>query len=150
LQSDASANSQRRSRHHRAYRGTRLRNAYTFFSGCRAGPATLRGVVPPEIVRALQEAHPLGVPIDTLGAACTHLSNAQIEEVVAGLEARSVPILHEPTASGAEVLKKLLPAARALREELGRKPTVMELATRSGLSESATMHGLLYVRVLSR
>jgi Sigma-70 region 3 len=107
-------------------------------------------VSPSEIVRTLCSTHPNGVPIDALGDACTSLGNAEVEQVVAGLEAANVAVLHEATASGAQILKQMLPAARALRDELGRKPTVAELAARSGLSESATMHGLLYVRVLSR
>jgi AraC-like DNA-binding protein len=105
---------------------------------------------PDAVARFLQDRHAQGVPIDALGDACRLLSNAHVEEVFTLLENAGIAILHEATAPGAEVLKTLLPAARALRSELGRKPTVAELATRAGLSESATMHGLLYVRVLSR
>lgn len=101
------------------------------------------------VVEQLRGAHGASVPLDALGDACILLSNEQVEEVVAMLERAGVTIEHE-TASGASILMKIVPAARALRTELGRKPTVAELAARADVTTSHAMRGLLYIRVLSR
>ena len=41
-------------------------------------------------------------------------------------------------------------AARALGPELGRKPTVSEIATRSGLSVAEVHHALALLKVMQR
>ena len=47
-------------------------------------------------------------------------------------------------------LKAVVAAARALGPELGRKPTVAEIAARSGLSADEVRHALALLKVMQR
>lgn len=79
------------------------------------------------------------------------VSADEIELLVSALEAegRTVVDAHD-VRSPKDDLKLVLPAARALAVELGRKPTLAELAVRSGLSEDAVRAALRFAEVMGR
>lgn len=78
------------------------------------------------------------------------VSPADIDALMAALEERGIEVAApEPGAVSAD-LTQVLATARLLRVELGRKPSALEIASRSGLEHTAVRAALLFARVMSR
>jgi len=92
------------------------------------------------------------ISLDAVGEAIGTRAVApdEIEALLASLEASGRTILGPEGGGGEARLKAVLTAARALGPELGRKPTIAEIATRAGLSEEQVRHALALARVMQR
>jgi hypothetical protein len=79
------------------------------------------------------------------------VSADEVEGLVAALEAegRTVVDAHD-VRSPKDDLKLVLPAARALSVELGRKPTLAELSARTGIPAEAVGRALRFAEVMAR
>lgn len=76
-------------------------------------------------------------------------SSEEIEALVAALEAAGVAV-GEALGSAREALAVVLPAARALGERLGRRPTVDDIAAETGLSPGRVRGALGFGKTLGR
>lgn len=89
--------------------------------------------------------------LDELAEALEHpgVTYADIEVVIDALEGAGVDV--GPTDGGdvARELADVLVAARALDRELGRRPTVDEIAVRASLDRGVVRRALLYARTLA-
>jgi hypothetical protein len=92
------------------------------------------------------------VALDAIGEAlgARAVTPAEIEEVIATLEHRGRRVYGAETGRGADNLRAVLTAARALAAELGRPATRAEIAAKSGLSDAAVAHALAFAKVLQR
>ena len=92
------------------------------------------------------------VSLDEIGDAIgtRAVTTADIEAILAALEARARRIVGKDTGRGVDNLRAVLAATRALASELGRKPTLDEIVARSGLSRDAVHHALALARVMQR
>jgi hypothetical protein len=92
------------------------------------------------------------VSLDAIGEAigARAITPVEIEAIVAALEAAGRKVVAPGGGAGEAHLKEVLAAARVLGPELGRKPTVAEIATRSGLSEGEVRHALELAKVMQR
>lgn len=92
------------------------------------------------------------IHLDDLGEAlgARVASAAEIDEMVAAIEAAGRTIRTPADVQGAVILRKVLDTARALRGELGRAPRPEEIAERSGLSRAHVAHALSLARVIQR
>jgi hypothetical protein len=88
------------------------------------------------IFDALKAAHPKGLTLDELAEEVLRkpLGYAEIEELIAALEAAGIDLEGPGTPARPEELQRVLDSARAFAAEHGRRPTVAELADRAGLS----------------
>lgn len=84
---------------------------------------------------------------ETLGA--TAIDSDEIDALFAFLEARGVTVGDSTVGLASAALPQVLTAARALRTESGRTPSVEEIARRSGLAEDAVRRALLFAKTLS-
>jgi DNA-directed RNA polymerase sigma subunit (sigma70/sigma32) len=85
---------------------------------------------------------------EALGARAVYV--AEIEAMVDALEAAGRPIVGPTEPQGVARLHAVLSAARALRQELGRTPTVKEIAARTTLPLDAVKHALELAKVIQR
>lgn len=92
------------------------------------------------------------VSLDAIGEAigARAISQEEIEEVFRALESKSRRIGSPQGGDGEIHLRAVLLAARTLSKELGRKPTVDEIATRSGLSHESIRHALMLAQIMQR
>lgn len=95
------------------------------------------------------------VSLDALGAAigARAITSPEIDAMMTALERAGREVVgREDVEGGAgeERLKRVVAAARALRPVLGRKPTVAEIAARSGLDEEHVRHALTLLAVMQR
>lgn len=91
------------------------------------------------------------VDLDSIGEliGVMAVSTQDIEEVVTALEVAGRTVGHqEPSASAG--LAQVLQAARRLRVELGRTPTVAEIAEHEQLEQSRVHVALLFARIVQR
>jgi hypothetical protein len=105
-----------------------------------------------DIVNTLLAAGADGLSLDELADALgtTAVSYQEIEAMIARLEAGGV-LVHSPEAVDLPTeLGKVIETARALEAELGRIPSTLEIAERSGLAHASVRRALLYARVLAR
>ncbi|MFO0644381.1 MAG: sigma-70 domain-containing protein [Polyangiaceae bacterium] len=79
------------------------------------------------------------------------VSADEVEVLVSALEAEGRTVVDaDDVRSPKDDLALVLPAARALSKELGRKPTVAELAERTGISAEAVGRALRFAEVMAR
>ena len=92
------------------------------------------------------------VHLDAVGEAIgtRAITTPEIEAILDALEAAGRKVVGPEGGAGEERLKTVIATARALAPELGRKPTVAEIAARSGLSEDDVRHALFLVKVMQR
>ncbi len=104
------------------------------------------------IVDALVRDHPGDIPLDALGDAMAGLSGdpAQVEWIIDAVEAHGRKIAAAGGPSGIEALRKVIPTARALAEELGRPARPAEIALRTALGETEVRRALLLATVMGR
>ena len=88
------------------------------------------------IFDALQAAHPEGLTLDELAEEVLRkpLSYPEIEELIVALEAAGIDLEGPSTPARPEELARVLESARAFAAEHGRRPSIIELADRAGLS----------------
>ena len=74
----------------------------------------------------------------------------EIDRLFTALEAAGRKVRAPQGAKGVESLRTVLVAARALQAELGRRPSVDDIAARTALPAAAVRHALLLAKVMSR
>lgn len=92
------------------------------------------------------------VSLDVIGEAIgvQAVTAEEIAWLIDALEARGFTVGGAPAPSAIAGLRKVVPAARALRERLGRSPTSAEIADEAGLGGDEVRRALLLARVMSR
>ena len=92
------------------------------------------------------------VHLDSIGEAigARAVTTPEIVAIIDALDAAGRKLVGPQGGAGEDRLKAVIAAARALAPELGRKPTVPEIAARSGLSEQEVRHALALVKVMQR
>lgn len=92
------------------------------------------------------------IDLDVLGQAlgAARVSYEEIDAMIEALE-RAGRTVGDPSAEPpSRALPRVLGSARALRAELGRTPSVDEIAERAGLTPRAVRTALAYAQVLQR
>ncbi len=106
------------------------------------------------VVRALLAASEGGraVTLDAIGEALgtEAVSTEEVEAVMRALEAAGRAITGPEGARGAAALRVILPAARALAQRLGRRPTLREIAAETGIAVDDVRHALALAQVMGR
>ena len=125
-------------------RATRLDDARRSAQACEVR-AELRTIAEELAARGEISLDDLG---DAIGARA--VTPEEIDAMMQLIESRGTRILAPEGGGGEQRLGAVLAAARALAAELGRKPTVAEIAERSGLSESAVRVALRLAQVIAR
>jgi hypothetical protein len=104
------------------------------------------------IVDALLEASASSneVTLDALGDAIgtRAITPPEIDAMISALEDAGRKVVGPQGGAGEDRLKKVVATARALGPELGRKPTVSEIADRAGLSVEDVRHALALLKVM--
>lgn len=92
------------------------------------------------------------VSLDALGEALgTHaISTDDVDEIMRALENAGRKVIGPEGGGGEDRLKIVVATARTLLAELERKPSVKEIAARSGLSEEDVRHALALAKVMQR
>lgn len=92
------------------------------------------------------------VQLDAIGEAigARLVTTPEIEAIIDALDAAGRKLVGPQGGAGEDRLKAVVAAARALGPELGRKPTVAEIAARAGLTEQEVRHALALVKVMQR
>lgn len=92
------------------------------------------------------------VTLDEIGEAVgvTAVSLEDVDALLVALEGAGRRVSGPQGARGVGNLRRVLPEARALAASLGRRPTLAELAARTGLSEEEVRHALALGRVMGR
>ena len=113
--------------------------------------------LPPKLAEAMallltQSAASMSVSLDSMGEAIgvVPVSADDVEALMAALESAGRTVVGPEGARGVGNLQRVIPAARALGVRLGRKPTLAELATETGLGEDDVRHALALGRVMGR
>jgi hypothetical protein len=78
------------------------------------------------------------------------VSTDDVSALLAALEKAGRDVVGPEGARGADNLKRVLPAARALGATLARRPTLAEIARETGLSEDDVRHAIALGRVMGR
>jgi len=104
------------------------------------------------VVRELIARSAREVTLDEIGEALGALaaSTDEIDAILSALEAAGRAIVGPEGGRGAETLRAVLPAARALAASFGRKPTIDEIAAHIGLPAERVRHALALGRVMGR
>jgi hypothetical protein len=97
-----------------------------------------------EIFEAIMAAHPDGLTLDVLSEELSSkpVTYADVEELIGALEEAGVDLEGPEAPARPEALLRVLTAARALMAETGKRPSVDELAQRTGLSAAAVRRSL--------
>lgn len=92
------------------------------------------------------------VSLDAIGEAIgvMAVSHDEIDAMLLALEARGLRVTGPEGGGGEARLGAVLRATRALMGELGRRPSVPEIAARAELSEGEVRHALALARVMQR
>ncbi len=92
------------------------------------------------------------VSLDAIGEAvgALQISQDEIDALMRALEAQGREIVGPRGGGVQEQLKHVIATARALAEELARKPSVAEIAARANLSPEQVRHALALVQVMQR
>ena len=109
--------------------------------------------VKPELVEVLQAlAGRTRVSLDELADAigARAVSFDDIDALMRALEAAGTEVAAPMGGDGEARLRVVLPAARALRSELGRAPTVDEIAERTAIPRDRVRVALLLAQVMGR
>lgn len=85
---------------------------------------------------------------DAIGARA--ITPREVDAILSALEAAGRTVVSPEGGAGEAHLAKVLAAARALGPELGRKPTIAEIAARCGLSESDVRHAFELAKIMQR
>ncbi|MDB5216549.1 MAG: hypothetical protein JWO86_4476 [Myxococcaceae bacterium] len=90
------------------------------------------------------------VQLDAVGEAigAMAITAPEIEAIIDALDKAGRRLVGPEGGAGEDRLKAVVAAARTLTPALGRKPTVAEIATQSGLSEAEVRHALALVKVM--
>jgi hypothetical protein len=106
------------------------------------------------VLFALAASVDVGAPIsiDAIGDALgtMAITTEEIEELFVALERNGHGIAASEGARGEQNLKKVVAAARAIREESGGKATVTQIGARAALSEEEVKFALALLRVMQR
>jgi hypothetical protein len=96
------------------------------------------------IFDALMEAHPEGLTLDEVSDETWNkgLSYADIDELIGALEEAGVDLDRSAPPPLPEELREVLMAARALTQETGKRPSVDEIAARTGLAPQVVRRAL--------
>ena len=107
-----------------------------------------------EVVRVLLEAGKTGgeISLDALGEALgtRAISADDVDEIMRALERQGLRVVGPEGGGGEDRLRGVVTTARALVAELGRKPTVAEIAARSGLTVDEVRQALALAQVMQR
>lgn len=92
------------------------------------------------------------ITLDAIGEAigARPITSEEIDAMITALEREGRNVVGPQGGDGEARLKAVVTAARALAPELGRKPTVSEIAARAGLSASDVHHALALLKVMQR
>ena len=92
------------------------------------------------------------VSLDAMGEAigARAIASEEIDAMIVALEAAGRKVTAPGGGAGEDRLKAVVAAARSLGPELGRKPTIAEIAARSGLSADEVGHALALLKVMQR
>jgi hypothetical protein len=92
------------------------------------------------------------ISLDAIGDAIgpKAVSAEDVDAIMTALESRGRHVVGPSPGNGEERLGKVIEAARALGSELGRRPNVIEIAARSGLTIEEVRHALGLARVMQR
>lgn len=85
---------------------------------------------------------------EALGA--MRIDAAEIEALLDALETAGRTLIFPSGPQGVAMLRRVLPASRALAKELGRTPHVDEIASKIGASVAEVRRALLLATVMSR
>jgi hypothetical protein len=92
------------------------------------------------------------ISLDALGQAIglQAVSYAEIDQMISAIEARDRRVEATTEGRGEEYLKLVIGAVRSLSGELGRRPSLSEIALRTRLSLDQVRHALLLARIMQR
>jgi hypothetical protein len=92
------------------------------------------------------------VTLDAIGEALgtEPVSGEEVDAMMSALEASGRAIRGPEGARGAEALRVILPAAKALAARLGRRPTLEEIAAETSLGVDDVRHALALGSVMGR
>jgi hypothetical protein len=92
------------------------------------------------------------VTLDELGDALGTLSASypEIDAMIALLEAQARRVAAPAGGSGEAHLVRVVAAAKALSSQLGRRPSVAEIAPLAGLTLEQVRHALVLARIMQR
>ena len=92
------------------------------------------------------------ISLDALGQALgvQAVSYAEIDAMISAIEARDRRVEATTEGRGEEYLKLVVGAVRTLSTELGRRPSLAEIALRTALSLDQVRHALLLARIMQR
>ena len=92
------------------------------------------------------------IHLDAVGEAigARAITTPEIEAIMDALDAAGRKLVGPQGGDGEARLKTVVATARTLQPELGRKPTVAEIAARSGLTEDDVRHALTLAKVMQR
>jgi 2-hydroxychromene-2-carboxylate isomerase len=92
------------------------------------------------------------VSLDAIGEAigARRISQDEIDEILETIEARGRVAAAPAGGHGEERLKRALAAARILRAELSRPPSVDQIAERAGLTRAEVEHALTLAKIMQR
>jgi hypothetical protein len=92
------------------------------------------------------------VSLDELGDALGTLSASypEIDAMIALLEAQARHVAAPAGGSGEAHLAQVVSAAKTLSAQLGRRPSVAEIAPLAGLSIEQVKHALVLARIMQR
>lgn len=106
------------------------------------------------IVAALLEASEASgeVSLDAIGEAvgARAVSQDDVDSIMHALEAKGRLIKGPEGGGGEKRLAQVIATARSLAAELGRKPSVAEIAARAGLSAEEVRHALALAQIMQR
>ncbi|MBK6692923.1 MAG: hypothetical protein IPG50_12095 [Myxococcales bacterium] len=93
-----------------------------------------------------------GIDFDAFGDAVTavFVTAAEIEELIVSFEERGGALRMPPVGGGMDRLRQVLVAARGLRQSLGRRPSIEELAKETGLAFGVVRAALSLGSVMGR
>lgn len=92
------------------------------------------------------------ISLDDLGQAIglKSVSYAEIDAMISALEARDRKVEATTEGRGEEYLRLVVDALRTLSYELGRRPSLNEIALRTRLNHEQVRHALLLARIMQR
>jgi uncharacterized protein YidB (DUF937 family) len=113
--------------------------------------------LPPKLARAAEvllakSASSMSVSLDELGEAIgvVPVSAEEVDALMAVLEKAGRRVVGPEGARGEAKLRLVIPAARALSATLGRRPTLAEIAAKTGIDEDEVRQALALARVMGR